>query len=153
MQVEGYDVNWKLSKKGRFTFKFIYIETLLSQPEIIGQLDENGVKILINELIRKNESPTSELQKKRINIFPNPFSETGAYITLTLQQAQFVKVQVFNTIGLKVQKVFSGWLNKGDKTLVWVPNNIASGVYFLSVQCDEFNQTQKCPYFKKELFK
>jgi len=53
MQVDGYDVNWEPSEKGRFTFRFVYIETLLSQPEIINQLNATETKVLINELINK----------------------------------------------------------------------------------------------------
>lgn len=95
---------------------------------------------------RDTESPVAESHKRNLNIFPNPFDETGVYITFILQQPQFVKVEIFNIIGQKVQTLFSGWLNEGDKTLFWVPNGIASGVYCLSVQCNEFNQTQKCTY-------
>lgn len=66
MQVDGYDENWEPSKKGKFTFKFIYIETLFSQPEIIHQLNENGAKLLIVELIKKYELKVEHLNEHSV---------------------------------------------------------------------------------------
>lgn len=53
MQPGSYDLNWEQDKKGEFTFKFLYIEILLSQPQIINQLKIIGNKDIINELIEK----------------------------------------------------------------------------------------------------
>ena len=53
MQVDGYDRNWESNKIGKFTFKFIYVEALLSQSEIISQLNQNETKMLTNELLKK----------------------------------------------------------------------------------------------------
>lgn len=66
MQVYGYDVNWEPIKKGRFTFRFVYIETLLSQPEIISQLNATETKILINELIKKYDKKVEHVSEHSI---------------------------------------------------------------------------------------
>lgn len=66
MQVDGYSPNWEPDKKGEFTFKFVYIETLLSQPEIVRQLNLGNTKILISELIEKYEGKVEHVSEHSI---------------------------------------------------------------------------------------
>jgi hypothetical protein len=66
MQVDGYDVNWEPIRKGRFTFQFVYIERLISQPEIIAQLNMDDVKILINELEKKYDKKIEHVSEHSI---------------------------------------------------------------------------------------
>jgi len=93
--------------------------------------------------------PPSEVQRKQINIFPNPFDETGTNISFLLQRPQKVSIKIYNLIGQQVQTLYDGLLNEGEKKLFWEPIGIASGVYFIFVQCSEFNQSQKCVYFHR----
>lgn len=88
-----------------------------------------------------------EKDKNYIGIYPNPVNETGAYINFRLRQTQYVHMDIYNSIGQKVQNIFNGFLSEGNKTLSWMPKNIASGVYFMVVKCDEFTQIKKCIYF------
>ncbi|OHB72259.1 MAG: hypothetical protein A2W23_01880 [Planctomycetes bacterium RBG_16_43_13] len=81
---------------------------------------------------------------QRINIFPNPSTKEGLYITFYLYQVQFVTVRVFNSVGQEIQTLYSDWFSDGEIMLVWTLHNIASGTYFISVECNEFSQTQKC---------
>ncbi|MGA3287467.1 MAG: YCF48-related protein [Bacteroidota bacterium] len=90
--------------------------------------------------------PPSEVQRKQVDIFPNPFDETGTNISFSLKQTQKVSIQIYNSIGQKIQAFYDGLLNEGDKKLFWKPNAIASGVYFISVQCSEFKRAQKCVF-------
>lgn len=89
-------------------------------------------------------SPPSEFHRKLINIFPNPFDEGGIHISFFLKQAQKVSVQIYNTIGQRIQTLHDGLLNEGNNKLFWKPSIIASGIYFISIRCNEINQTQKC---------
>jgi hypothetical protein len=93
------------------------------------------------------ESPTDR-ENSRVHIYPNPFRGGGIHIGFTLQQSQYANVQVFNTSGQRVQTLYDGWLSNGDKTFHWFPDRSASGVYFISVQCDEFHQIRKCVYVR-----
>ncbi len=91
-----------------------------------------------------NGSPPSGVQKKQVDIFPNPFGETGTNISFSLQQQQEVSILIYNSIGQKVQALYNGVLYEGNNQLFWKPGNIASGVYFISIRCSELNQVQKC---------
>ena len=55
---------------------------------------------------------------------------------------------VKSIIGQKVKMLYNGLLNKGEITLFWDCNSIASGIYFIHVRCDEFNQVKKCTILK-----
>jgi len=66
MQVDAYDANWKTKKKGQFTFNFIYIEMLLSQPEIIRQLRPDEARILVKELIEKYNQKVEHVSEHSI---------------------------------------------------------------------------------------
>jgi len=55
MDPSTYDVNWEPVKKGAFTFSFVFIEVLLSHENILDKLKKSEIKILLNELLKKNE--------------------------------------------------------------------------------------------------
>ncbi|MGD8779959.1 MAG: T9SS type A sorting domain-containing protein [Ignavibacteria bacterium] len=56
LKVNECDLNWDLITKARYTFKFIYAEILLSQPEIINQFSKDDVNMLLDELRKKYEN-------------------------------------------------------------------------------------------------
>ncbi|MGE5411235.1 MAG: hypothetical protein ACM3MI_09780 [Clostridiales bacterium] len=66
MQADGYDKSWDLKTIGEFTFKFTYIEILLSQPEIINQIRNSDVKIITNELVQKYNKKAELINKHSI---------------------------------------------------------------------------------------
>lgn len=66
MTVDGYDVNWQPVEIGKFTFQFTYIELLLSQPEIINQLNQPETNFLIQELITKFERKIDHIDEYSI---------------------------------------------------------------------------------------
>ncbi len=85
-----------------------------------------------------------ELKKKQVYIHPNPFDETGTNISFLLQYSQNVNIQIYNIVGQKVKTLYNGLLSKGINKLFWKPNNVAAGPYVIFIQCNEFNQAQKC---------
>jgi hypothetical protein len=54
MDPAAYDSRWELTRIGKFTFTFIFIEVLLVQEEILTQLTSAEVKTLLSELLKKN---------------------------------------------------------------------------------------------------
>lgn len=61
-----YNLHWEPAKIGRFTFYFIFIEVLLVQEEILTQLSSTDVKILLFELLKKNESKVKHQEQHSI---------------------------------------------------------------------------------------
>ncbi len=91
-------------------------------------------------------STTPESLSARIDVFPNPLNVFGSYIKFTLNQKQNVIVNVFDVLGRRIQTIHDGYLNEGVNILKWIPNNISSGIFFIYVQSEEFNATQKCVF-------
>ncbi|PIU58306.1 MAG: hypothetical protein COS89_01050 [Deltaproteobacteria bacterium CG07_land_8_20_14_0_80_38_7] len=61
-----YDPNWEPSRIGKFTFKFIFIEVLIAQERILERLTHSEVKLLLSELLKKNELKTRYCEKHSI---------------------------------------------------------------------------------------
>lgn len=90
-----------------------------------------------------NEVLPSETKSKLVDIFPNPLNNTGTNISFPLKQSQEVSIEIYNSIGQKVETIYNGLMNKGQRIFFWKPKAIASGVYFIFIRCNEFNQVQK----------
>ncbi len=82
-----------------------------------------------------------------ISTYPNPFNEL-TNITLELRQASKVRLEVYNTLGSKVQSIVDQTLDEGNYNFDWQPEvNLPSGIYLAVAIIDD----QK-PYVMK-LFK
>jgi len=101
-------------------------------------------------ILKYNGASTSNstLQEKQINVYPNPFDQSGTNISFYLKQSQVVTIHIFNSIGQKVHAVFSGLLKEGKTVINWKPNYIATGVYLILVHGTEFNIMGKCILMK-----
>lgn len=74
MDTEAYDPNWPQTKQGTFSFSFVFIEILLSQENILSKLTQSDTKIVLAELIKKNE-----LRAIHPEIFSNYGIECNTY--------------------------------------------------------------------------
>ncbi|WP_456408946.1 choice-of-anchor J domain-containing protein [Caldithrix abyssi] len=79
--------------------------------------------------------------------YPNPFNPTTR-IDLALPKAEKVEVEVFNTLGQKVKKVFDGELPAGIHRFEIDGTGLASGVYFYRVKAGKFVATKKMVLMK-----
>ncbi len=79
--------------------------------------------------------------------YPNPFNpETN--ITYYLPSDCHVNLCIFNVIAQKVRTLIDEYQLPGYKTVQWdgkdeSGNNVASGIYFYSLQADKYNQVRK----------
>ena len=55
MDPSAYDLNWSSVKKGSFTFSFVFIEVLLAHERILDKITRSETKVLLSELLKKNE--------------------------------------------------------------------------------------------------
>jgi len=69
-----------------------------------------------------------------MSVFPNPVSEGRVNISLFLENAENVEVELLNAGGAMVQQVFSGRLDAGEQRIAaTLPNDLAAGIYWLKV--------------------
>jgi hypothetical protein len=93
------------------------------------------------------------LKTEVFNNYPNPFNPSGAgrspstTISFNLGTEQKIELDIYNSKGQKVKRLYSGNIEKGNHSMVWNgtdSNNktVSSGVYFykLKTQQETFNR-------------
>ncbi len=74
--------------------------------------------------------------------FPNPFNPS-TNINFSIPQTTFVSLEVFNTLGEKIDVLVSKELRAGSYNFDWNAEGIESGVYFYKLQAGNFVETKK----------
>jgi hypothetical protein len=73
--------------------------------------------------------------------YPNPFNP-GTTIKFSLPKSSFVTLEVYNVTGQLVAKPLNENLSAGTYEYNWVAKGLTSGVYFYTLQANEFTQTK-----------
>lgn len=79
--------------------------------------------------------------------FPNPFNPSTS-IRVSLPEKAEIKLAVYNTLGEKVEILFSGIKNAGEHLFKFGNNKLSSGVYFYVLQTGKIRLTKKMMYLK-----
>ncbi len=75
--------------------------------------------------------------------YPNPFNPSTV-IRFTLPQQGLVKLNVYNILGERVAQIINTELTAGTHEVVFNGQNLASGVYFYSINVqDKFFEVKK----------
>ncbi len=79
--------------------------------------------------------------------YPNPFNPQ-TNIGFSLPASQNVSLEVYNLLGQHVKTLANGVFQAGKHTMVWDGTNdryenVPSGIYFYSLNAEEFSQTNK----------
>ena len=65
--------------------------------------------------------------------YPNPFNPTTK-LTYQVDLAGDLKVTVHNILGQEVAELYNGYQSYGSHSLIWNASNMASGVYYITMQ-------------------
>ena len=82
-----------------------------------------------------------------IQNFPNPFNPVTT-IKFEIPVLSKVKIIIYDMLGREVQELLNQKLNPGTYEVKWNADKFSSGVYFYSLQTDEFTQTKKMVLIK-----
>jgi PKD repeat protein len=77
-----------------------------------------------------------------INSSPNPFGASTTF-NVNLANNADVEISVYDITGKKVETVKDGEMAAGQHNIVWTPENLAEGVYFVQMVIDGEIQTRK----------
>ena len=136
----------------------------LGTPEVFATFGDDPADIYINKRdnvlaaplfqtnslqlipIPPSEVKTGEVvQPKRFSLapgFPNPFNNT-VNLSFTLQTPGNVKLEVFNTHGIKAATLEEGNFSSGAYKTNWNAESFPSGVYFIRLTADNQTAIQK----------
>lgn len=79
--------------------------------------------------------------------FPNPFN-TSTNISFTLPESGNVSIRAFDVLGQKVDVIFEGRLDAGEKLIVWKPSNLSGGVYLIEMTSPWGSKVLKTMFLK-----
>jgi len=84
-------------------------------------------------------SETMSNNPEWLNMYPIPVSNTTT-ISFFLDQSQNVSIRVFDAYGKLVSTIADKYYEAGIKELLWNAENLVSGIYFLQLQSDEYQE-------------
>jgi hypothetical protein len=74
--------------------------------------------------------------------FPNPFA-SSTQVTISVDEAQRVRVDAFDLLGRRVATLFDGVAAAGSHDLTFEAANLPTGLYILRMQGERFAQSRK----------
>ncbi|MBI9072504.1 MAG: endonuclease/exonuclease/phosphatase family protein [Melioribacteraceae bacterium] len=148
--------NSVLELKNSFTLltPFIDIDTLsnhgIESSDVILASDhlptvaDFSVKPLTNNHTENDNIPS------KYNLFqnhPNPFNPSTtieyAIPSLDTRQGDSVQINVFDVLGNKIKTLYNGTAKSGKHKIKFDGKNLASGTYFIKMNCGDFRKTVK----------
>jgi hypothetical protein len=120
-----------------------------SSSELI-EMDVNGEAIWedfgisIISLTEKVILPTSFVLE---TAYPNPFNPSTT-LSFALPIEAEISIKIYNMQGREVGSLINGIVNAGYHSVVWNADGYASGMYFVTMQTNEYVKTQKLMLLK-----
>ncbi|MCH7724491.1 MAG: T9SS type A sorting domain-containing protein [Bacteroidetes bacterium] len=116
--------------------KFAFNE--VQNPELI-ELFKEHIQLLDKDTVKTNTVTYILYQN-----YPNPFNPTTT-IQYTLMKTEYVKIELFNSLGELIQIVEKGVKEAGTYKLFLSFNNnlLSSGIYFYRIKAGDFVETKK----------
>jgi len=90
-----------------------------------------------------NELTTFQLEQN----YPNPFNPSTS-IRFSLEETQRIQLDIYNSIGQKVETLAAGTYLAGAHTVDWQPNSTAAGIYFYRLSTDRGSKMRKMLFVK-----
>ncbi len=80
--------------------------------------------------------------------YPNPFSKSAqgkaaTSINYSIPNANFVTINVYNTLGQNVATLINQNQNRGNYSVTFESENLPTGIYFYTIKAGNFTQTKK----------
>ncbi|MCK4826469.1 T9SS type A sorting domain-containing protein [bacterium] len=134
--------NWQLQN----------LDSLFSLNSIIFRDSQSGWSVGYNGSIYRTENGgitkiSNRLQETSIDQiyienFPNPFNSSTTII-FSMPRREYVKIDVFNSLGQLVENLISDYKNSGRHKINWKALNQTSGLYFLMLQTSKTKKIKK----------
>jgi hypothetical protein len=111
----------------------VYKRALLSEEIQAIFASEGGAVVSEPDPQSKSTDPTL--------VFPNPMGTTGT-IRVDLERAQYLRVDLYDVVGRRVQTLHDGWLGEGESSLPISIEDMAPGTYILRALGDEHKSSR-----------
>jgi hypothetical protein len=137
-------------------FTFLFFSSLFSQPlskeaavpvQVVSIQSPAKAK---TNLIRKSTSASDTQTGTGYQLYqnyPNPFNPV-TNINFYLPERSYVKLTVFNLLGLQVAQLVNESIEAGTHTVTFDGSDLAGGIYFYKLETGKFIQTRKLTLLK-----
>ena len=111
---------------------------------VVAFIQDNLTKEVFQAAFATAPSNIKELTtgKNFIAVYPNPFTNS-AEVSFTLEESQFIKMEVYNVTGELIASSDQGKLNAGRNYIQLDGVNLSSGIYFVGITAGENTYKQK----------
>lgn len=162
VQVVNSDTDILLFNRNLYQDKSLtgYVISLITEKIDEGIISEETINKSYNRIMALKEKriptssetdflPADDNLPRTIEIanYPNPFNPSTT-ISLSLDKASPIQVQVFNSIGQKVQTLVQSQLSSGIHEFRFDGSNLSSGMYLVVVSTPEIREVHKMMLIK-----
>lgn len=74
--------------------------------------------------------------------YPNPFNPVTK-IGFEIPKSGLVNINIYDITGKKISSLVNEHLNPGSYEAIWTAGNLSSGVYYYTIQVNDFTETRK----------
>jgi hypothetical protein len=82
-----------------------------------------------------------------VKIYPNPFNPY-TNITYELNDFSAIKILIYDISGNQISVLVDGYKSSGTHTINWNAKNYSTGIYFLTMETNEYSVTKKLMFVK-----
>ena len=108
----------------------------------------NWTNLGINNIsLMELNSEHAHISNDIINIYPNPFNPS-TQLEFRLDQSQNIKISIFNINGALIDIISNQTYQAGYHSIKWIPSDISSGLYIVSIQANNSIHNQKVLFLK-----
>ncbi|MDQ7817813.1 MAG: T9SS type A sorting domain-containing protein [Melioribacteraceae bacterium] len=100
----------------------------------------DGKKILFSNI--NNPESKTIINNSLIHNYPNPFNNQTT-IEFYLTEPGETNIDIFNTLGERVETIVNNFVGSGFYKVNWNPRNLSSGIYFYRLRTPNFTETKK----------
>ena len=112
-------------------------------PIIQAMIEECGVDcgfLDINETVFPYELEINQN-------YPNPFNPSTK-IDYFVPNSDLVDINIYDIHGNMIDQIFSDYKSSGYHSIIWNPQNLSSGIYFINISQNKFSEKIKAIYTK-----
>jgi hypothetical protein len=117
----------------RRTWNGFKIKAAIMNDHIFGDTTITGIK---------KDNPAAPLEINLQQNYPNPFN-SQTKITFSLSKEQFVLIEIFNSVGQKINQLLKKRMPAGSYQVTFNGNGLTSGIYFYKFTAGKFTQSKK----------
>ena len=144
-EMGSWDDNQWFNPQGDFDWTDVDVFQIVSETGAMGSAEVWFDVIRIVEIGKYEVStqPISDMIDYRLDQnYPNPFNPTTS-ISFTLNRSTDVRLEIYNSIGQKVELLVNELLESGHHSVEFDASGLATGVYFYQLTTPFFSQTKK----------